>query len=283
MQYSFIFVSILGIFHAEISIFPKFFCKIKKIKTEDKNFSDPQNKTVFVFDLFLFLLLLIYIYIHIYCEKTIIAVFFTMTRTKPLSIEEKVSRIEEMLREKKSFFTMKEIEKICLKEKGVVPQSLKEVIDILVTEGRIKEEKIGISKYYWCFASDERVKKSNKVASLEKELSTLEKKHSSLEKSISMQQEEKIPSEKRTKDLLLLQEHKKTLASLNELLEIEKENDPEQMAELEKELLNIKNEIQKWTENVILLRSYLLSFIPLTSAQFDEYFHIPADFEDGMS
>ena len=80
-----------------------------------------------------------------------------MKRAKPLSMEDKTGRIEELLREKKTFFNIKELEKLGQKEKGVVPQSMKEVIDILVSEGRIREERVGISKYYWCFSSDERI------------------------------------------------------------------------------------------------------------------------------
>jgi transcription initiation factor IIE alpha subunit len=37
--------------------------------------------------------------------------------------------------------------------KGVVSQSVKDVIDALVSDGLVHAEKIGTSNYYWAFAS----------------------------------------------------------------------------------------------------------------------------------
>lgn len=48
---------------------------------------------------------------------------------------------------------MKELEKIAPKKKGVVPQSVKEITQLLVDEGLVECEKIGTFVCYWAFPS----------------------------------------------------------------------------------------------------------------------------------
>jgi transcription initiation factor IIE alpha subunit len=48
---------------------------------------------------------------------------------------------------------LKELEKYLAKEKGIVQQSVKEVIQSLVDDRLVNLEKIGTSNYYWSFPS----------------------------------------------------------------------------------------------------------------------------------
>lgn len=57
----------------------------------------------------------------------------------------------QIFHEKKTFFTLKEIEKIAPKEKGIVVQSVKDILQALVDDDLIRAEKIGTSIYYWKF------------------------------------------------------------------------------------------------------------------------------------
>ena len=55
--------------------------------------------------------------------------------------------------EKRDFFQLKELEKMLSKEKGIVLQSVKDVIQGLVDDRIINCEKIGTSNYFWSFPS----------------------------------------------------------------------------------------------------------------------------------
>ena len=55
--------------------------------------------------------------------------------------------------EKKDFFQLKELEKYLPKEKGIVAQSVKEVLQSLIDDHLVVAEKIGTSNYYWSFPS----------------------------------------------------------------------------------------------------------------------------------
>lgn len=46
---------------------------------------------------------------------------------------------------------LQELEKITLKEKGIISQSVKEILQSLVDDGFVDSEKIGTSIYFWSF------------------------------------------------------------------------------------------------------------------------------------
>ena len=59
----------------------------------------------------------------------------------------------DLLYERQDFFQLKELERLGPKEKGVVSQSVKEVIQSLVDDGLVDTDKIGTSVYFWAFPS----------------------------------------------------------------------------------------------------------------------------------
>jgi Fe2+ or Zn2+ uptake regulation protein len=74
-----------------------------------------------------------------------------MSKRKGVSHDEKRMRMLQIFYEKKEFFTLKEIEKIAPKEKGIVVQSVKDVLQTLADDGLVRSEKIGTSTYFWRF------------------------------------------------------------------------------------------------------------------------------------
>lgn len=55
--------------------------------------------------------------------------------------------------EKRDFFQLKELEKMLPKEKGIVAQTVKDVVQSLVDDRLVTAEKIGTSNYFWSFPS----------------------------------------------------------------------------------------------------------------------------------
>lgn len=74
-----------------------------------------------------------------------------MSKRKGVSFEEKRIRLLQLFYERKEFFTLKELEKIAAKEKGIVTQAVKDVLQTLVDDGLVRSEKIGTSVYFWIF------------------------------------------------------------------------------------------------------------------------------------
>ncbi|CAG2103260.1 unnamed protein product [Medioppia subpectinata] len=76
-----------------------------------------------------------------------------MSKKKGLSFEEKRTRMLELFHEKKEPFLLKELEKLGPKLKGVVMQSVKEIVQSLVADDLVETDKIGSSTYFWSFPS----------------------------------------------------------------------------------------------------------------------------------
>lgn len=74
-----------------------------------------------------------------------------MSKRKGVSLDEKRIRMLQIFYERKEFFTLKELEKIAPKEKNIVVQAVKDVLQALVDDDLVRSEKIGTSTYFWRF------------------------------------------------------------------------------------------------------------------------------------
>lgn len=74
-----------------------------------------------------------------------------MSKRKGVSLDEKRTRMLQIFYEKREFFTLKELETIAPKEKGIVVQSVKDIVQALVDDGLVRTDKIGTSVYFWAF------------------------------------------------------------------------------------------------------------------------------------
>lgn len=108
-----------------------------------------------------------------------------MSKKRGLSLEEKRERVLEIFHSKKDVFLLKELEKIAYKEKGVVTQSVKDVVQSLVDDDLISSDKIGSSIYYWGFPSSALVLKKNKLADLTNNLQKCSSKLDSVRNSLN--------------------------------------------------------------------------------------------------
>ena len=108
-----------------------------------------------------------------------------MSKKRGLSLEEKRERVLEIFHSKKDVYLLKELEKIAYKEKGVVTQSVKDVVQSLVDDDLISSDKIGSSIYYWGFPSSALVLKKNKLADLTNNLQKCSSKLDSVRNSLN--------------------------------------------------------------------------------------------------
>eukprot|EP00833_Pecoramyces_ruminatium_P015561 jgi/Orpsp1_1/1189593/evm.model.d7180000073110.1 len=127
-----------------------------------------------------------------------------MSKRKGITFEEKRKRLCDLFHESKDFYQLKELERQAPKLKGVVSQSVKEVIDSLVADSLINCEKIGTSNYYWSFPGTSKIQKEEKIKQLKKEIKEQEKLQKELENKIEKASNERVPSENREHNLELL-------------------------------------------------------------------------------
>ena len=90
-------------------------------------------------------------------------------KKRGMSLEDKRATILDIFHESKDVFQLKDIEKQASK-RGVVLQSVKDVLQSLVDDDLVHQEKIGISNYFWSFPSEAAVKLDNEINKLKANL-----------------------------------------------------------------------------------------------------------------
>lgn len=164
----------------------------------------------------------------------------------------------EIFYDTKDFFNLKELEKIASKEKGIVLQTVKEVLDSVVNDGLVNVEKIGSANYYWSFPSQSsqivsvvvmrsyfgvkwlrfahlRIsiypaifeKRKNRTLDLNNELEQLQNKKKLLLSSIDTALEGREESSQRSKDTQKLKDLLSTKESFDAELQRYKDCDPD--------------------------------------------------------
>ncbi|KAJ3110335.1 hypothetical protein HDU96_006719 [Phlyctochytrium bullatum] len=69
-------------------------------------------------------------------------------KRRALSADEKKRRLLELFHESLDFWTLKDLEKAATKDKGIVSNTVKEILEMLVADNEVISEKIGTSNYY---------------------------------------------------------------------------------------------------------------------------------------
>lgn len=167
-------------------------------------------------------------------------------RAKPLSFEEKRKRLAELFYETKDFWTLKELEKMGSKQKGIVLQSIKEILESLVSDNLVISEKIGTSNYFWSFPSQSSVIRSQKIQNLESDLESLKSKNNGLSEKISAESKLRSAPDRESKlerNAFLTEKLKKIQADLEEY----KDRDPATLEKKKIEAKKAKDAANRWT------------------------------------
>jgi hypothetical protein len=224
------------------------------------------------------------------------------SKKKGLSMEEKAIRVEEWFVAHPQPYLLKEITALVPKSTGVIPQSIEEVLEILLSEDRITCDKLGISNLYWKFAPGQAAgstgsggatggkKKPLSFEAIAAAMATpdelqcaiAELQQSLFSVTAATQSREailEVPEEIVATDDALKQLRCDIAATIDECATYA-DRDPlvaqhmQQSTEIALEAAN------RWAENVALLEQFVmrrLSHLGITGRQFREQFEIPED------
>lgn len=202
-----------------------------------------------------------------------------MSKKKGVSAEEKRTRMLQLFYEKKEFFQLKELEKIAPKEKGIVAQSVKDVVQSLVDEGLVDTDKIGTSVYFWAFPSKAKHTRKRKVEELEEKLNEITKKLKKSKESVDEAKKGRQDSDSRVEILQRVSELKTKKDTLSAELKKYKDNDPEIFQEMKKENQIAKEAANRWTDNIFAIKTWCKNKFMIEGAALDKQFGIPADMD----
>jgi hypothetical protein len=179
-----------------------------------------------------------------------------MSKRKGVSAQEKRDRLLTMLRDSKRPWSTKEVEKSA-KSLGFHAMAMPDVLNSLLDDSLVEKEKIGSANYVWSFPSDayKRAKLkhdtyTSEVEALTAELTENEEKKRELEE-----------GREETTEYVQMYEELKT--KKQELGELEKAavansaNDPEALGKLSNLVEQMRQNINRVTENTFELFTYL--------------------------
>ncbi|XP_044738117.1 meiotic nuclear division protein 1 homolog [Chrysoperla carnea] len=202
-----------------------------------------------------------------------------MSKRKCVSAEEKRSRMLQLFYEKKEFFQLKELEKIAPKEKGIIAQSVKDVIQSLVDDGLIDTDKIGTSVYYWAYPSKAKHIRKRKLEELNEKLDESRKKLKTLSEKVDLSKVDREESSERKNVLEEMTILEAEELVLNKEIQKYKDNDPEVLEAMKKEAEVVKEAINRWTDNIFAVKSWAKNKFFVEESVLNKQFGIPADLD----
>jgi len=176
-----------------------------------------------------------------------------MPPKKGLSVDQKREKLLEYMHEHKEVYSLKELEKNASKAKGIVEKTIKEILELLVSDGAVECDKIGSGNFYWALPSQSRANATTKIAKAEKELNEARAHQAELEAKVAALQSARPVSATRAVDL---RRHTQLKSQAHELqAEVDKyaDSDPDKMKLLENGAEICKTAANRWTDTVVTL------------------------------
>ena len=139
---------------------------------------------------------------------------------------------------------------------------VKDYLQALSDEGKIRVEKIGSGNWYWSFLSEEKKSRDNVLGSLKEELAKVEGSLGELEEKIRQASEKRgEEDEERGKLVSARLELEGEVGGLRKELEGYKDGDPGEVERRRKEIRGLQANAEVWTDNIGVLEAYVLSLM----------------------
>lgn len=139
---------------------------------------------------------------------------------------------------------------------------VKDYLQALSDEGRIRVEKIGSGNWYWSFLSEEKKSRENVLGKLKEELSKVEGSLGELEEKVREANEKRGEDDEGRGQLISAKlELDGEVAVLRKELEGYKDGDPGEVERRRMEIQALKARAEVWTDNIGILEGYMLNLM----------------------
>jgi len=199
------------------------------------------------------------------------------SKRKGLSLEDKRAKMLELFHEKKDFFQLKELEKMGPSEKGIIAQSVKDVVKSLHDDGLVNSDKIGSSIYFWSLPSQVTIERKRKLSDLEQNVNSINGKIEDTKNNAKRAKLSRNDGDERTALLEKLAKAKDEKETLVAKLAAIKDCDPRQLEKDKKDLQVAEAATERWKDNINSARSWLKNKFGLDETTINEQFGLPPD------
>ena len=193
-------------------------------------------------------------------------------------MDEKAKKVLEIFTETQDVYQLKEIEKLAPK-KGVISQSVKEVVNGLVADNLLETDKIGSSTYFWIFTDKLTTQKKAKMDKLIQTVKELKSRKADLAKKISASAVNEEEMHQREKYTRRIERNKKKITELKAEVEKFKDCDPVRLNQMKEEVETCRESVERWTTNVMAIRTWAANKMSVNESEIGKQMGIPDGFD----
>ncbi|CAL9027740.1 unnamed protein product [Prunus brigantina] len=204
-----------------------------------------------------------------------------MSKKRGLSLDEKREKMLQIFYDSQDFFLLKELEKSGPK-KGVISQSVKDVIQSLVDDDLVFKDKIGTSVYFWSLPSSAGNQLRNVNSRLESDLKSSKKRHAELVEQCNALKKGREDSDERDEALADLKAIELKYNELKDEMAQYADNDPAAFEAMKKAIEVAHTAANRWTDNIFTVRQWCSNNFPQAKEQLENLYNeigITEDFD----
>ncbi|CAA0840491.1 Meiotic nuclear division protein 1 homolog [Striga hermonthica] len=194
-----------------------------------------------------------------------------MSKKRGLSLDEKREKMLQIFYESQDFFLLKELEKLGPK-KGVITQSVKDVLQSLVDDDLVFKDKIGSSVYFWSLPSCAGNQLRNIQRKLTNDLQSTEKRYMELINQCNALKKGREESDEREEALDELKAIEQKYNQLKNEIAQYSDNDPATFEATKKAIEVAQTAANRWTDNIFTLRQWCSNNFPQAREQLDHLY-----------
>lgn len=196
-------------------------------------------------------------------------------------MDEKREKMLQIFYDSQDFFLLKELEKSGPK-KGVISQSVKDVIQSLVDDDLVFKDKIGTSVYFWSLPSTAGNQLRNVNSRLESDLKSSKKRHAELVEQCNALKKGREDSDERDEALADLKAIELKYNELKDEMAQYADNDPAAFETMKKAIEVAHTAANRWTDNIFTVRQWCSNNFPQAKEQLENLYNeigITEDFD----
>eukprot|EP01025_Chloroclados_australasicus_P005548 TRINITY_DN1170_c0_g1_i1.p6 TRINITY_DN1170_c0_g1~~TRINITY_DN1170_c0_g1_i1.p6 ORF type:complete len:208 (+),score=28.57 TRINITY_DN1170_c0_g1_i1:2013-2636(+) len=194
-----------------------------------------------------------------------------MSKKRGLSLEDKREKLLEVFHSSCDVYVLKDVEKLGAK-KGVIPQSIKDVLQSLVDDNLVHQEKIGSSNYFWAFPGEASTQMQTEITQLENQIQQLRKKEQQLSQALEKEQLAKQDTKESITAQRQLEGLQDFLKDLQKEVVRHSENDPELFASMKENMEKAKEAANRWLDNIDTLQKWCKKQFPGMETELSQFF-----------
>lgn len=173
----------------------------------------------------------------------------------------------------------KALEKALAKEVGIARSAVKKVVDELEGSDAVHAEKVGVSTYYWKFASERTRRVETELAEERARQVREEKAVAAAQRDLAQARAERVAPD-RAEKLAQMDAMEKQLAELNsEISKFATQCDSRKVAEMATATRTAYDAAERWTDVVFAIAKVVKDRKGMPNGEFFKKFGLPPDFD----